>query len=58
MADEKRNGEFIYSVGGRHFEVEKSVLGPAGMEAVGGEGEHDGLVRIMGEMAKAGGGGS
>lgn len=46
MADEKRNGEFIYSVGGRHYEVEKAVFEPAVKKAVGGDGEQDGWEKL------------
>lgn len=46
MADEGRNGEFIYSVGGRHFEVEKSVFEPAVKVAVGSDGEQEGWEKL------------
>ncbi|EME42794.1 hypothetical protein DOTSEDRAFT_173222 [Dothistroma septosporum NZE10] len=35
MADEGRNGEFIYSSGGRYYEIEKSCLLPAAAQACG-----------------------
>jgi hypothetical protein len=34
FADEKRQGEFIYSTGGRHYEIEYSVLLPAAAQVV------------------------
>ncbi|KAK4501488.1 hypothetical protein PRZ48_007297 [Zasmidium cellare] len=35
MADAGRNGQFIYSSGGRHYEIEESVLLPAARKACG-----------------------
>lgn len=35
MADESRQGQFIYSSGGRHYEIEESVLLPAARKACG-----------------------
>lgn len=46
MADEKRDGELIYSAGGRHFEIEKSVLEPASQKAVGGRVLEDGWQKL------------
>ncbi|SMQ53058.1 unnamed protein product [Zymoseptoria tritici ST99CH_3D7] len=36
MADGERQGQFIYSAGGRNYEIEQSVLLPAAVSATGG----------------------
>jgi len=41
MADRERNGQLVYSVGGRYYEVEEQILIPAGLEIVGGPEKSD-----------------
>lgn len=53
MADQGRTGEFIYSAGGRNFEVEKGVFGPAARVAVGGDGEQEGWESLRDAVAGA-----
>lgn len=48
MADESRQGQLHYSVGGRYYEVEDAILLPAA-KAIVGENDED---KVIGELHK------
>lgn len=59
FADESRQGQFIYSAGGRHYEIEESKLLPLAWELCGGvdrseEGAYERLKEIMTEIGQLG----
>lgn len=60
MADESRQGQFIYSAGGRHYEIEESRLLPTAWEVCGGQERNEeeayeklkGLASEIGQLGK------
>ncbi len=49
MADEERQGQLIYSIGGRYYEIDEGVLLPAAKGVVG-ENDEDKVIAKLHEM--------
>ena len=54
MADESRQGQLIYSWGGRFMEIEESMLLPVGRQIVGQKGDDQVIADLHAQNSKVG----